>query len=201
MNKLIQEQGFYYRSFELGEASVRVVSKNFDNDSEYSVDYLNLGVRTFKHEENKSKAWQWLLWLALGLSTTALLIEGLLDFPIISRVWMGAVLFIAALLILWFKLKQEPAMLHLIGGDEKLEFLANTKADELDSFIKKITKRIKKAYRKQYLKDKSDLPLSEQKERIEWLYDMKMIDGTEKKKLLHDLDAQKTAHKIGFYKR
>lgn len=198
MNKLIQKQGFYYKSFELKQDEVRVTSHDFENESEYSIDYLNLGVRTYRHEEKKSRAWQWILWLAISLSLLALIVEGVWDYEIIARGWIGTLLLLASLVILWFKLKEEPAMIHLIGGQEKLEMLA-IEPDEkaVKSFLKIISKRIKKAYCDQYLDNEEDVLPEEKKSRIEWLHELKMISHTEKDELLDKIKEDR-ANGIGF---
>lgn len=198
MDKLIQEQGFYYKSFELKDDEVRITSHDFENESEYSVDYLNLGVRTYRHEEKKSRAWQWILWLAISLSVLALVIEGVWDYEIIARAWIGTLLLLASLIILWFKLKEEPAMIHLIGGQEKLELLAVEPTEKaVKSFLKSIDKRIKKAYRDQYLDNEEDVLPEEKKSRIEWLHELKMISRSEKDALL-DKVKEERANGIGF---
>ncbi len=198
MDKLIQKQGFYYKSFELKDDEVRVTSHDFENESEYSVDYLNLGVRTYRHEEKKSRAWQWILWLAISLSVLALVIEGVWNYEIIARAWIGTLLLVASLVILWFKLKEEPAMIHLIGGQEKLVLLAVIPTEkEVKSFLKNIRKRIKKAYRDQYLDNEEDVLPEEKKTRIEWLHELKMISHSEKEALLDQVKKER-ANGIGF---
>lgn len=198
MNKLIQEKGFYFKSFELKEDEVRVTSKDFENESEYSLDYLNLGVRTYRHAEKKARAWQWVLWLAIGLALTALLLDAIWNFEMIGRGWIGTLLLLASLVILWFKLKQEPAMIHLIGGQEQLEILA-TEPNEKDvkMFLKNIKKRIKKAYRDQYLDNKDDVLPEEKRSRIEWLHEIKIITRTEKDMLLNKIEEDRV-NGIGF---
>jgi len=198
MDKLIQKQGFYYKSFELKEEEVQVTSHDFENESAYSVDYLSLGVRTYRHEAKKSRAWQWILWLAISLSVLALIIEGAWEYEIIARGWIGTLLLLASLVILWFKLKEEPAMVHLIGGQEKLELLAiEPNEKEVKSFLKSINKRIRKAYRDQYLDNEEDVLPEEKKTRIEWLHELKMISRTEKDQLLDEVKEER-ANGIGF---
>lgn len=198
MDKLIQKQGFYYKSFELKEDEVKVTSQDFENESTYSVDYLNLGVRTYRHEAKKSRAWQWILWLAITLSVLALIIEGVWAYEIIARAWIGSILLLASLVILWFKLKEEPALIHLVGGEEKLAFLAiEPNEKEVTVFLKSISKRIRKAYRDQYLDNEEDVLPEEKKSRIEWLHELKIISRTEKNQLL-DQVKEEQANGIGF---
>lgn len=198
MEKLDQKKGFYRKSFELREDEVRIFTKDFNSESEYSTDYLNLGVRSYRHAEKKARVWQWMLWLIIGLCLTALSIKGLTGFEIIGNGWIGGFLLLTSLLVLWFKVKQEPAMFHLVGGQEQLEILAaEPNEKEVASFLKEIKERVKKAYREQYLNNKDDVLPEEKRSRIEWLHEIKIITRDEKELLLNKIEEEK-ANGIGF---
>jgi len=198
MKKLNQKKGFYHKSFELKDDEVRVFSKDFNSESEYSTDYLNLGVRSYRHAEKKARAWQWIFWLTASLCVTALAVKGITGFEIVGNGWIGGLLLLSSLLILWFKIKQEPGMIHLVGGQEQLEILASEpNKKEVDSFLKSIKERIKKAYREQYLDNKDDVLPEEKRSRIEWLHEIKIITRDEKDILLNKIEEDK-ANGIGF---
>lgn len=196
MQQLIQQNGFHSRAFVLREDDVYVHTKDFQQEREYSVDYLDLGLQFYRKSEHKHRLWKWLAAATFGLCSVALFLTGIGAFTL-----SGDLLFILASLsgAVWLStsLKQSPTILYLLGGEEQLSFLNDEpNEDDLHDFLEELTDKIKDAYQDRYLNEKSDVPKDERRSRIQWLHQMKVLTRTEKDVLLAKLGPPQNA--IGF---
>lgn len=184
METLVQENGFYFKAFVLREDEVYLHARDFEEEVEYSLDYTDLGLSTYRKSARKYRALKWLVFLALGIVVLTHLIApdpSQLIHPALS--WS---VFATALLGLAFiHLRQEPALLFLTGGQKQISFLADhPDEEELHQFLDVLMERIKKAYREVYLSKEDKLSTDEHRERIHWLRDMKVITRSERDILL-----------------
>lgn len=187
MQQLIQEKGFHYRAFTLREDDVLVHLRDFENEREFSVDYLDLGLQVYRKTEHQSRA---LRWLSAGVATLMLiaLIASASGVEWIAPGWAFALGSVALLACLWTFLQQKPGMIYLIGGEQKLGFLQDRpNADQVEDFISATIGRIKECYHQQYLHHSNDTTDEERRSRIQWLHEMKAITRAEKDVLLAEL--------------
>ncbi len=197
--QLIQKRKFTKKIFKLKKDEIKVYESDLSEDREYSVDYLQLGVKTFRNNARDIN-WQ-LVMFSVFLSQFGMLIYAirvewtllyLLAFSIIGAIALG--LFIES------KMGSKKRTILLSGGKVDLEFFQNKPTPlEAEDFIDETISRIKKAYRAEYLKwEKSDT-IEYKKERIEWLKKMRIISEEEMNELIHDVET-KTFKPIGFMK-
>ena len=196
MQQLVQQKGFHYRAYLLREDDMIVHLRDLRQEREFSVDYLDLGLQFYRKSEHQYRLVGWLVAIAGILAMLVATLAWLF-----APVWPSTAIFLAAgacgiVSLLAFAL-QKPAMLHLIGGEHQLAFLAEESSDEaLDDFLQELTKRIKDSYQQQYLDEKLEVPADERRTRIQWLHQMKVLTRSEKDILLAELGpGQKT---IGF---
>ena len=160
---------------------------DWQEEREYSVDYLDLGLQLYRQSEHRHRLLKWLAARIAVLSVLALFLMGgaVLDVP----VWYAwAALGGSALFWLWANLREQPPTLYLLGGDERLEFLVDEpNAADLQDFLAALTQHIKDAYQHQYLDEKLDVPTDERRSRIQWLHQMKVLTRSEKDILLAEL--------------
>jgi hypothetical protein len=187
MEKLVQENGFCFKAFVLREDDIHVQSRDFEEELEYSLDYTDLGLRTYRQSARKYRALQGLIFLAMGMVVITFLAAPnptQLVHPSVS--W--GVLAIGELGLAFIRLHQEPALIYLTGGQKQISFLADHPSEEeLDSFVKELMKRIKDAYRETYLSKEDKLSDKEHRERIHWLREMKVITRPERDFLLAEV--------------
>ena len=77
MQQLIQQNGFHYRAFVLREDDVFVHIRDFKEEREYSVDYVDLGLQFYRKSEYQYRLANWLSATVLGLCTLGLILTGL----------------------------------------------------------------------------------------------------------------------------
>lgn len=187
MQQLIQEKGFHYRAFTLREDDVLVHLRDFENEREFSVDYIDLGLQVYRKTEHHSRALRWLSGGVAALMLTAS-IGSALGLALIDPAWAFAIGILAALACLWTFLRQKPGMIYLIGGEDKLGFLQDRpNAEKVEAFIATIIGKIRESYHQQYLHQSSDTTDEERRSRIQWLHEMKAITRSEKDVLLAEL--------------
>jgi hypothetical protein len=187
MQQLIQEKGFHYRAFTLREDDVLVHLRDFENEREFSVDYIDLGLQVYRKTEHHSRA---LRWLSGGVAALMLIasIGSALGLALIDPAWAFTIGTLATLACLWTFLRQKPGMIYLIGGEDKLGFLQDRpNAEQVEAFIATIIGKIREIYHQQYLHQASDTTDEERRSRIQWLHEMKAITRSEKDVLLAEL--------------
>jgi hypothetical protein len=187
MQQLIQEKGFHYRAFTLREDDVLVHLRDFENEREFSVDYLDLGLQVYRKTEHHSRA---LRWLSGGLAAFMLmaLIFSALGLELMAPAWAFVIGTLAALACLWTFLRQKPGMIYLIGGENKLGFLQDRpNTEQVEEFIATTIAKIKESYHQQYIHHSNDNTDEERRSRIQWLHEMKAITRSEKDVLLAEL--------------
>lgn len=197
MQQLTQQKGFHYRAFVLREDDLFVHIKDFQQEREYSVDYLDLGLQFYRKSEFQHRPWKWLAAAVFVLCGIVLLLFGLgaLEPPFDPAFHTAG---ISGLVWLWLTLRQSPPKLYLLGGEEQLEFLADQASeDQLHDFLSALTDRIKDAYQSQYLDEELDVPADERRSRIQWLHQMKVLTRSEKDVLLAKLGPSRQ-QSIGF---
>jgi hypothetical protein len=195
MEKLVQENGFCFKTFVLREDDVYLHSRDFEEEIEYSLDYTDLGLRTYRKSARKYRALQWLIYLAMGIVLLTLIAAPnptQLVHPSIS--W--GVMAVGILGLAFIYLHREPAFIYLTGGQKQISLLADhPDQEELNNFLNTLTERIKSAYREAYLSKEDKLSNEEHRERIHWLRDMKVITRSERDFLLAEIANSET---IGF---
>lgn len=187
MQQLIQEKGFHYRAFTLREDDVLVHLRDFENEREFSVDYIDLGLQVYRKTEHHSRA---LRWLSGGVAVLMLiaLIASTLGLTLIAPAVAFAIGALATLACVWTFLRQKPGMIYLIGGESKLSFLQDRpNAEQVEEFIAKTIAKIRESYQQQYLHHANDNTDEERRSRIQWLHEMKAITRSEKDVLLAEL--------------
>ncbi|MGH1434609.1 MAG: hypothetical protein ACRBG0_09145 [Lewinella sp.] len=187
MQQLIQEKGFHYRAFTLREDDVLVHLRDFENEREFSVDYIDLGLQIYRKTEHHSRA---LRWLSGGVAAIMLiaLISSILGFELIAPAWAFALGILAALACSWTFLQQKPGMIYLIGGENKLGFLQDRpNSEQVEAFISATIDKIRESYHQQYLHNSNDNTDEDRRSRIQWLHEMKAITRSEKDVLLAEL--------------
>ena len=197
--QLIQKRKFTKKIFKLKKDEVKVYESDLSEDREYSVDYLELGVKTFRNN-SRDVNWQVILF-CIFLSQLSLLVYAawvewtllyLLAFSIIGSIALG--LFIES------KMGSKKRTILLSGGKVDLEFFEDKPTPlETEDFMDEMVSRIKKAYRAEYLKWEKTDTIEYKKERIEWLKKMRIISEEEMNELIHDVET-KTFKPIGFMK-
>lgn len=197
--QLVQKRRFTKKTFKLKKDEIKVYESDLSEDREYSVDYLQLGVKTF-HNNARDINWQIILFCVflsqLGLLIYAARVEWtllyLLAFSIIGAIALG--LFIES------KMGAKKRTILLSGGKVDLEFFQDKPTPlETEDFIDETISRIKKAYRSEYLKWEKTDTIEYKKERIEWLKKMRIISEEEMNELINDVET-KTFKPIGFMK-
>lgn len=187
MQQLIQEKGFHYRAFTLREDDVLVHLRDFENEREFSVDYLDLGLQIYRKTEHHSRALRWLSG-SFALLMAMALVSSALGLQLMAPAWAFALGSLATLACLWTFLQQKPGMIYLIGGENKLSFLQDRpNAEQVEAFIATIIGKIRESYYQQYLHHSSDSTDEERRSRIQWLHEMKAITRSEKDTLLAEL--------------
>jgi hypothetical protein len=187
MQQLIQEKGFHYRAFTLREDDVLVHLRDFENEREFSVDYIDLGLQIYRKTEHHSRA---LRWLSGGVAAIMLiaLISSILGFELIAPAWAFALGILAELACSWTFLQQKPGMIYLIGGENKLGFLQDRpNSEQVEAFISATIDKIRESYHQQYLHNSNDNTDEDRRSRIQWLHEMKAITRSEKDVLLAEL--------------
>jgi len=187
MQQLIQQKGFHYRAYVLREDDLLVHIRDFQQEREFSVDYLDLGLQFYRRSKHEHRLTKWIAGGVAILSGLALLLIGLGVFalPFGSLFWVAM---LSSLIWLWASLKQEPPMMHLVGGEQQLDFLADEPSfDELQDFLEALCKNVRDAYQDQYLDENVDIPAEERRSRIQWLHQMKVLTRSEKDILLAEL--------------
>ncbi len=195
MQQLIQQKGFHYRAYFLREDDMIVHFRDLQQEREFSVDYIDLGLQFYRKAEYKYRGFAWLAAVVAVLTGLTAIAAWLL-----GTAWSVSTLFTVAggsgLLSLLAFTSQKPAFLHLIGGEQQLSFLAEDPSeDELNEFLEELCTRIKDSYQNQYLDEKLEVPAEERRSRIQWLHQMKVLTRSEKDVLLAELGGQKA---IGF---
>lgn len=197
MQQLIQQKGFHYRVYVLREDDVLVHIRDFQQEREFSVDYLDLGLEFYRKAEYRFRLLSWLAGAAFLLMALAAIGSStqLLSLPLFYPITIGTM---SGTLWLWTKLRQEPPIIYLVGGDQQLSFLADhPSATALEDFLQTLTERIKDAYQSQYLEEPVDVPAEERRSRIQWLHQMKVLTRSEKDVLLAKLGPARQ-QSIGF---
>ncbi|MEL6972902.1 MAG: hypothetical protein AAFO02_22245 [Bacteroidota bacterium] len=195
MQQLIQQKGFQYRAYFLREDDMIVHLRDLQQEREFSVDYIDLGLQFYRKAEHKYRLLGWLAAVVAVLTGVVAVVAWLF-----GAAWSFSTLFLAAgisgsLSAVVFA-KQKPAFLHLIGGEHQLAFLAEEPSeDALNEFLEELCKRIKDSYQNQYLDEKLEVPTEERRSRIQWLHQMKVLTRSEKDVLLAELGGQQS---IGF---
>lgn len=187
MQQLIQQKGFHYRAYVLREDDVLVHIRDFQQEREFSVDYLDLGLQFYRKTEYRFRFLGWITAGTFALMVLAMIgvSTGILSFEMFYPITLGTM---AGTLWVWTKLRQDPPIMYLVGGDQQLSFLADyPSAEALHDFVQALTVRIKEAYESQYLNEQAELPAEERRSRIQWLHQMKVLTRTEKDILLAEL--------------
>ncbi|MEZ4985636.1 MAG: hypothetical protein R2795_11475 [Saprospiraceae bacterium] len=176
MAQLVQKKGFHYQAYELRDEDMKVHIRDFDGNSEYHIDYTELGLRTYYHAARIARIWQWMLWAFIVAVTIVMWVSDK-DAPLLNVQW-GTVLILLALLgQVWILLKQEPARIYLTGGERRIDFLADLPdSTSVNDFIEETCGRIREAHYNQYLSEYDELSYEEKRARIIWLHEMKVID-------------------------
>jgi hypothetical protein len=187
MQQLIQEKGFHYRAFTLREDDVLVHLRDFENEREFSVDYLELGLQIYRKTEHHSRALRWVSGGVAVLMLTASTASAF-GLELMAPGWTFGIGTLATLVCLWTFLRQKPGMIYLIGGENKLGFLQDRpNSEQVEAFIATIIGKIRESYHQQYLHHSSDTTDEERRSRIQWLHEMKAITRSEKDVLLAEL--------------
>ena len=197
--KLIQERRFTKKVFQLKKDEIKVYETDLSEDREYSVDYLNLGVKTFRNNARDIN-WQ-IMFFCIFLSQFGLLIYGInADWTLFSLVTFSVTGAIALGLFVESKMGGKKRTILLTGGKVDLEFFQDKPTSLMaEDFIDEVISRIKKAYRAEYLKWEKTDTIEYKKERIEWLKKMRIISEDEMNELLIEVET-KTFTPIGFMK-
>ncbi len=198
--KLEQKRLFGQKKFELKKNEIEVFDKKINEETEYSISYLNLGVKTVK-KSTKNSAFLELFFWAFFVIQFGLLVQTLIIDPQNKEMlgfWsLGAGFFLGMIFFLrWQPMKD---LLYLTGGDNNLEFYQDKpNKEEVDNFVSELQSTIKQAYKKQYLKwDENSL--KEQKlANLEWLKSIKILDEKEYNDLLKEIEIGSI---IGFKKK
>lgn len=197
MQQLTQQSGFHYRAFVLREDDIYILHKDFKQEREYSVNYLDLGLQFYRKNDHQHRLLNWLAAATFSLCGIAFVLSSL-ELTNISSEELFYTAGISGLIWLATRLRQTPSTLYLLGGEEQLAFLAeHPSEDALHDFLEELTDRIKDAYQNQYLDDQLDVPAEERRSRIQWLHQMKVLTRSEKDVLLAKLGPSRQ-QSIGF---
>jgi hypothetical protein len=196
MEKLVQRSGSYYKAFELHEDYVSVTDRSLLHQSNFQLDYLELGLKSYEHTDFSARRWEYLLLLlTIVFGGVAIAVA---NFGV--RLGFG----IAALLMLsiygFLRMHRSPAMIYLVGGKHELSFLAGVEPAQTAAFIEALKSRVKAAYRAEYIETEEDLSKEERRQIIDWLHDLKVLDRTEKSAMVAELE-RTYASRIGFWRK
>jgi hypothetical protein len=198
--KLEQKRFFEKKRFELKKYEIEIYDKKVGEESEYSIDYLSLGVKTVKKSIKNSAFLEFFFWaffiLQFGLLIYALIFEadnkGMLIF------WsLGSGFFLGFI----FFLRWQPGkkLIYLTGGQQNIEFFQeNPNTKEINEFIEELKIRIKDAYKNEYLKWDENSSKEHKIAQLEWLKRMKIIEEEEYDELVEQIELDSI---IGFRKK
>ncbi len=199
MAQLIQEKGFHRQATTLRDEDILVKTKSFERDTEFSINYHEIGLRTYRSAERNARIWQWLLVGCMAAVGVLLLFSD--DEHAFLHTQMGIVIIaMAGLGLLWIQLRQEPEKLYLLGGEQQLSLLADLPSgDAVDEFVATLSDRVKAAHRQQFDEAHGDMGLEEKRQHLNMLYEMKILTKEEKDARVAQL-APGRGKGIGFYK-
>lgn len=199
MTQLIQEKGFHYQCTTLRDEDILVKTKSFERDTEYSINYHEIGLRSYRAAERNARIWEWLL-LGVVIAMGVLLLFAH-DAHAFIHVQTGITgIALSVLGIVWIRLRQEPEKLYLLGGEQQLSVLADVPSAEVVSdFVDAVGRRVKAAHQQQFEEVHTDMGLEEKRQHLNMLYEMKVLTKEEKDTQLAQL-APGRGKGIGFRK-
>jgi hypothetical protein len=188
--KLKQKRFFGEKRFELKKHEIEVYDKKINEESEYSVDYLELGVKTVKKSIKNSAFLELFFWaffiLQFGLLIQSLIFEAdnkgmLIYWSLGSGFFLGFIFFLR-----WQPGKK---LIYITGGQKNIEFFQekpNTK--EVNEFIEELKTRIKNAYKDEYLKWDENSSKEHKIAQLEWLKRIRILEEEEFKELIDEIE-------------
>lgn len=199
MTQLIQEKGFHRQATTLRDEDILVKTKSFERDTEFSVNYHEIGLRTYRSAERNARIWRWLL--VGGMAAVGVLLLFSNDDHAFLHTQMGiGIIAVAGLGLLWIQLRQEPEKLYLLGGDQQLSLLADIPSGEaVDAFVATLSDRVKAAHWHQFDEVHGEMGAEEKRQHLNMLYEMKVLTKEEKDAQVAQL-APGRGRGIGFHK-
>ena len=199
LKELEQKRMFGRKKFRLNDNNVEIYDKKINEEIEFSVDYLDLGVDTVKKSIKNSMFVELFFWafflIQFGLLIESLVFEsenkGMLVFWSLGSGFFLGMIF----LIRWQPGKK---LIYLTGGQKSIEFFQekpNKKA--VETFIGELKNRIRKAYKNEYLKWEDKTPVEQKIGQLEWLKRIKILDENDFEEFMRKVKNDKP---IGFNK-
>ena len=198
--QLHQKRRFTKKVFKLKKDEIEIYENSLSDEEEYSLDYLQLGVKTYKNN-SRNLGWQFLFSALFAVQLGVLIYFILTNWSIIFlAVWsILSGLFLGLFLNARFGAKKKTIL--LTGGETPIEFFQNEPSEmEVDDFIDETISRIKKAYKNKYLIWEKTDSFEDKKQRVEWLKKLKIISDEEMTEIIKEIET-KTFTQIGFMKR
>lgn len=197
MINLQQAQGFFRKEFKLHDDYIAVADQSLLHRSTYQLDYLDLGLRHYVHTDYSNRRWEF---LTLLLASVSLIV--IASVPIFGvRLGFGIAALVLSSIYAYLRVQREPSMIYLSGGKQELSFIDEPEKNApVHTFLKELTRRIRAAYRAEYLKPEEDLSKEERREIIDWLHDIKVINRSERKVMVAELEYN-YGNRIGFWPR
>jgi len=198
--QLYQKRKFTKKVFKLRKDEIDIFESSLGEEDEYSIDYLHLGVRTYK--SNARDLHYQFLFLSLFLVQISVLVYFLIAkwgilYLVIWSLLSG--LFLGLFLVSKFGAKKRTIM--LTGGERPIEFFQDQPTEmEVDEFVEETISRIKKAYKAKYLNCEKTDTIEAKKERVEWLKKLKIISEEEMNEIIKEIET-KTFTPIGFMRK
>jgi hypothetical protein len=159
-------------------------------ESEYSVDYLELGVKTVKKSIKNSAFLELFFWaffiLQFGLLIQSLIFEAdnkgmLIYWSLGSGFFLGFIFFLR-----WQPGKK---LIYITGGQKNIEFFQEKpNTNEVNEFIEELKTRIKNAYKDEYLKWDENSTKEHKIAQLEWLKRIRILEEEEFKELIDEIE-------------
>ena len=179
--KLQQKRFFGEKRFELKKYEIEIYDKMINEESEYSIDYLELGVKTVKKSIKNSAFLELFFWaffiIQFGLLIQSLIFES--DNQGMLMFWaLGSGFFLGFI----FFLRWQPGkrLIYVTGGQKNIElFQEKPNTKEVNEFIDELKSRIKIAYKNEYLKWDDSTPKEHKIAQLEWLKRIRILEDEE----------------------
>jgi hypothetical protein len=198
--KIEQKRYPTVKRFELGSKRIEVFDKSLNEELEYSIDYLELGNNILKKKGTQGRNAEIILLAFFGLEF-GMLIYTLITEPNSNMIpfWaLASAFFLGIYLLARFSRKKK--LIYITGGSKSLELFQDKPNVELtNKFLNELQDRIKKAYKKEYLRFDDSTPFEAKKYQVDWLNRINILTDEESEDLIKEFTKEKSPN-IGFGK-
>ena len=188
MKELKQQYLFTKKEFLLTKAGVRVISKEINENLEYTIKYEELGFDIIKKRE-KTAIFPAIVLLFFFLLEMYLLIDAIVHRESSAQIvmWLLSAVFFGLIAGLAFY-RTNKDVVYLTGGAKVLELIRDKPSVQIvDHFIQNIHAAMRVRYKNKFAIIDHHLPQEMQIENLRWLKDLGVIDEEEHEELLIQL--------------